>query len=53
MTTIRIQIKANHSAEEAYALYADIVRDAFPEAVSITVDSEDGTSETIYTRKEK
>lgn len=45
--TVTIQLEAPENQSDM----ADIVRDAFPEATSITVDSEDGTSETIFVRK--
>lgn len=49
MTTIHIQL----DAEETQREILDAARDAFPDATSICLESEDGTSETIYTGKEK
>lgn len=46
-TTIRIEVET----DETQCSIIDNLRDAFPEATSITVESEDGTSETVYTRK--
>jgi hypothetical protein len=46
-TTIRIVIET----DDKQGLILEAVRMQFPQATSITVESDDGTSETIYTRK--
>lgn len=46
-TTIRIEIDVDETQGELL----DAARLKFPDATSITVESEDGTSETTYTRK--
>lgn len=46
-TTIRIEVETDETQGELL----DSARIKFPDATSITVESEDGTSETIYTRK--
>lgn len=45
--TIRIEL----STDETQRTILDAARDAFPEATSICVESEDGTSETILRKK--
>lgn len=50
-TTIRIEIEMKPEIFDEFSRIKDAARDAFPDATSITVESEDGTSETIYTRK--
>lgn len=50
--TIRIEIPVYlENAEGEMGKCLDKARDAFPEASSICVESEDGTSETIFTRR--
>lgn len=44
-TTIRIEVE---DTEKSLVGIAEAIRNAFPEATSITVESEDGTSETVY-----
>jgi len=50
-TTIRIEVEMKHEIFDEFSRIKEAARSAFPEATSITVESEDGTSETVYTRK--
>jgi hypothetical protein len=55
--TIRVQLEAPEAIDlprerdGTLGKLLDKSRATFPEATSITVESDDGTSETIYTRK--
>ena len=50
--TIRIQIDTEQSGDTISEIL-DAAKDMFHDATSICLESEDGTSETIYTGKEK
>jgi hypothetical protein len=51
-TTIRIELETGILDKEwVKQELIEKARDAFPDAESIVVESEDGTSETVYTRK--
>ena len=48
--TITIKLDTDDT-DETQSKTFDAARATFPNATSITIESEDGTSETIYTRK--